>query len=199
MEADARIGDALRRHYVAHGLPADGGAGDPWFRVHIGPVTFRLPNPPARRRAVFFHDVNHVVAGYDTTFSGGEMAIAAFEIGTGCGPFAIVWCINLSMLGLGLAVTPRAVFRAFVRGRHAASIYHRRENSAALSAMTVSKLRAELGLDQPIPASTLVDRLSFLAWAAAAVVVMIVPFAAVFAALSAGLRGLIALWPGSAR
>jgi hypothetical protein len=196
---DARIGDALRRHYIAHDLPADGGASDPWFRVHIGPVTLRLPNPPARRRAVFFHDVNHVVAGYDTSFSGGEMAIAAFEVGSGCGPFAIVWYINLSMFGLGLAVTPRAVFRAFVRGRHAASIYHRRENSSALSAMTVAKLRAELGLDQPIPAASLLDRLTFLAWAAAAVVVMIAPFAVVVAALSAGLRGLITLWPGGAR
>ena len=200
MEAgDARIADALTRHYIAHGLPADGGASDPWFRVHIGPVTLRLPNPPARRLAVFFHDVNHVVAGYDTTFSGGEMAIAAFEVGSGCGPFAIVWSINLSMFGLGLVVTPGAVFRAFVRGRHAASIYHRRENSAALSAMTVAKLREELRLDQPIPAASLMDRLSFLAWAAAAVVVMIAPLAAAFAALAAGLRGLIALWPGDGR
>ena len=200
MEAgDSRIADALTRHYLAHGLPVDGGASDPWFRVHIGPVALRLPNPPARRRAVFYHDVNHVVAGYDTNFSGGEMAIAAFEVGSGCGPFAIVWYINLSMFGLGLVVTPRAVFRAFVRGRHTASIYHRRENSPALSAMTVAKLRAELGLDQPIPAASSMDRLSFLAWAAAAVVVMIAPLAAAFAALSAGLRGLIALWPGGGR
>ena len=189
---DGKIGDALTRHYVAHGLPPDGGESDPSFRVTIGPVTLRLPNPPARRRAVFFHDVNHVIAGYDTRFSGGEMAIAAFEVGSGCGPFAIVWYINLSMFGLGLLVTPRQVFRAFVRGRHAASIYHRRDTREALSSLTVDELRTQLGLDRPAPAVRLLDRLAFLAWAVLAAAVMISPFAVVLVALGGLVRLMIA-------
>lgn len=186
------IGDALARHYVAHGLPADGGESDPWFRVHIGPVTLRLPNPPARRRAVFFHDVNHVVAGYNTLFSDGEMAIAAFEVGSGCGPFAIVWYINLSMMGLGLLVTPRRVFRAFVRGRHAASIYHRRESREALSGLTVAELRGQLGLDRSASGARLSDGLSFVIWAVAALAVLVAPVAAIALAVQAAVRALMA-------
>jgi hypothetical protein len=77
--ADATlIRDALTDHYVRHGLPPDGGASSSWFNVHIGSFVLRLPNPPARRRAVVMHDINHIVTGYNTTFSEGEMAIAAF-------------------------------------------------------------------------------------------------------------------------
>jgi len=89
MSQDATlIRDALAHHYVAHGLPLDGGASNPWFNMRIGPLTLRLPNPPARRRAVVMHDINHLVTGYNTTFSEGEMAIAAFEVGAGCGRLA---------------------------------------------------------------------------------------------------------------
>jgi hypothetical protein len=175
---DGRIGDALTHHYVAHGLPPDGGESDPWFRVKIGPIALRLPNPPARRRAVFFHDVNHVVTGYNTFFSDGEMAIAAFEVGSGCGPFAIVWYINLSMFGLGLIVTPQRVFRAFLRGRHAASIYHRSDSKEALSALTVDELRSQLRLERPDPAAGLSDWLAFTTWGLAALAVMAAPFVA---------------------
>jgi len=40
MSQDATlIRDALAHHYVAHGLPLDGGASNPWFNVRIGPLT----------------------------------------------------------------------------------------------------------------------------------------------------------------
>ncbi|HSA56612.1 MAG TPA: hypothetical protein VLE53_12965 [Gemmatimonadaceae bacterium] len=186
------VGDALTRHYAAHGLPADGGESAPWFRVRIGPVGVRLPNPPARQRAVFFHDVNHVLTGYDTTFSRGEMVIAGFEVGNGCGAYWIAWYINLGMFALGLIVCPREMFRAFVRGRRAASIYRRREDRTALAAMPVDRLREALGLDAEPGAPTPGDRARFLAWSVAAVVVLLVPLLAV----AAGIRASAALFGG---
>lgn len=184
----AVVGDALVRHYATHGLPTDGGASDPWFRVRIGPFTLRLPNPPARRRAVFFHDVNHIVTGYNTTFSDGEMTIAAFEVGSGCGPFWIAWFINLTMFALGLLVRPRAVFQAFVRGRQTASIYHRQEDRSAIAAMSVAELRTLLRLDAMPPAARFVDRLSFGAWAVVAGLVILTPLLAAVAVLRGAMR-----------
>jgi len=119
---DAVLRVALAQHYNAHGLPPNGGAHDPWFRVRLGPVSLRLPNPPARRRALLSLDVNHIATGYNTTFSQGEVAIAAFEVGAECGRFAIVWLINLWVLALGLFCAPRAVFTAYVRGRRSFSV-----------------------------------------------------------------------------
>lgn len=165
------VGDALARHYAAHGLPADGGESNPWFRVRIGPLTVRLPNPPARQRAVFFHDVNHILTGYNTVFSDGEMVIAAFEVGTGCGRFGVAWFINLVMMAFGLVLRPRAIFHAFVRGRGCSSIYHCREDRVELRTKTVGDLKTILALDQAVGGADLNDRFWFLAWSVVAWVV----------------------------
>jgi hypothetical protein len=159
------IGDALARHYTAHGLPADGGESESWFRVRIGPLTVRLPNPPARRRAVFFHDVNHILTGYNTVFSDGEMVIAGFEIGNGCGRFGVAWFINLVMMAFGTVVRPAATYAAYVRGRGCSSIYHRHEDRAALRSQTVADLRKVLSFDRSATTGNPGDRAHFLAWA----------------------------------
>jgi hypothetical protein len=183
------IGDALARHYADHRLPADGGENASWFRVHVGPLSIPLPNPPARRRAVFLHDVNHILTGYDTTFSSGEMIIAGFEVGAGCGPFWIAWVINLGMFAFGLVVTPGAMFRAFVRGRRSSSIYRHRGDRRTLSGQTVGTVRRMLRIDAGPPRATLGDRLAFFGWSLIAVVVTIAPPAIVAAAMWRIIRG----------
>jgi hypothetical protein len=187
-EGAISVREALSRHYVAHGLPEDGGATASWFRVRIGPVSLRLPNPPARRRAVFFHDVNHVVTGYDTTFSRGEMAIAAFEVGAGCGTFGLVWFINLTMFALGLVVHPHALFMAFVRGRHSKSIYHLRPEPAVLAGLSVADVRHRLGVDVPPRPPRPTDYLAFGVWGFAAAAVLFAPATLVLAGLSRVMR-----------
>jgi hypothetical protein len=169
------VSDLLAEHYATHGLPPDGGATDRWFRVHIGSFTLRLPNPPARRRAVFLHDVNHLVTGYDTTFTGGEMAIAGFEVGAGCGTLWMVWYINLTMLALGLIACPRDVFAAFVRGRRSTSVYRCAESPARLAAMSLTDVRRLLRLDRESRAPSALDRVSFLGWAVLAISVLAAP------------------------
>lgn len=169
--------DALARYYAAHGLPADGGASDPWFRVHIGPVTLRLPNPPARRRAVLYHDINHLATGYNTQFGDGEVSIAAFEVAAGCGRFGIVWYINLTMFAIGLLLRPIAVFRAFVRGRHSASIYRDPRAEARIATLTVNDVRSLLGVGDVPRDASIADRVAFAAWGVVAVAVLLAPLA----------------------
>jgi hypothetical protein len=174
------VGEALRAQNVAHGLPADGGETDRWFHIRIGPFTIRLPNPPARQRAVFFHDTNHLLTGYDTVFSRGEMEIAAWEIASGCGIYWFAWFINLAIFAVGLTVCPRAMFRAFLRGRRiATSMYRRRENRSTLTEMTVADLRALIGAEQRAATAHAADRIAFVLWAIVAVTMMLVPVMAV--------------------
>src|SRR5581483_6546998 len=135
------LGDALLHHYAVHGLPPDGGESAVWFRVQLGPVTFHLPNPPSRKRAVLYHDVNHILTGYDTVFTRGEMDIAGFELGAGCGKFLFAWLINACMATLGMTIRPRAIVRAFRRGRQARSIYSDARTRSELMTSTVSSLR----------------------------------------------------------
>ena len=162
--SDVELGEALSRHYASHGLPMDGGASASWFRVRLGPLVIPVPNPPARRRAVFFHDANHVLTGYDTTFSRGEVLIAAFEVGAGCGGYLIAWMINLPMMVIGGLLRPREIFRAFVRGRHATSIYRWPEARGTLERMQVADLRERLLLHRPSPAASRGDLAAFVFW-----------------------------------
>jgi hypothetical protein len=136
--------DALSQYYARHGLPADGGESSRWFHVRLGKFSIPVPNPPARRRAVFFHDANHVLTGYNTTFSEGEMDIAAFEIGAGCGPYLIAWFINGFMMLLGIVTRPRNAMQAFMRGRKSGSIYSSGRTRENLLSMSVASLRQEL-------------------------------------------------------
>lgn len=175
MRDSSVIAEALAAYYRAHGLPPDGGASDPWFRAAIGPLSIRLPNPPARRRAVRLHDINHLATGYNTVFSEGEMAIAAFEVGAGCGGYFLVWLINLSMFALGLGIQPRAQWEAFIRGRHSTSVYHLDHEVAGLDELTIIDVRALLQLDSAPTTRRLMDAMSFLAWTVVAVTLWLTP------------------------
>ena len=171
-----RIADALDDYYRSHELPPDGGASDRWFRVRVGPLSIPLPNIPARRRAVVLHDINHLITGYDTTLSGGEMEIGAFEIGASCGRYLIAWYLDLSVLALGLVVNPRRVFAGFVRGRRSTSLYRQSIGVATLRDMTVAEVRSLLQLDQDRGTVRSSERLAFAAWSAIAVPVFLLPF-----------------------
>jgi hypothetical protein len=92
------------------------------------------------------------------------MAIAAFEVGAGCGRVAIAWFLNLSLFALGLIVRPRAVFTAFVRGRRSGSIYHIGRDAASLAAMSVDNVRALLRVDPGDGPPGIGDRAAFAFW-----------------------------------
>lgn len=169
---DVLVAAALGQHYSTHGLAPNGGADDAWFRIRLGRVSLRLPNPPARRRALVFHDVNHIATGYNTTFSQGEVAIAAFEIGAGCGPFPIVWAINLYGLGCGLFCAPRAIAIAYARGRRSTSIYRQALPRHVLLQMTVGAVRHGLCITAEDGAPRGSDYLSFGLWSAASLALL---------------------------
>jgi hypothetical protein len=168
MDDSILIRDALQRFYAEHDLPPDGGASRAYFLVHVGPLTIPLPNPPMRKHALLWHDIHHLVTGYNAVFSQGEMIIAGYEVGAGCGRFAVAWIINLWMLALGLFVTRRQILAAFVLGRRCESLYRHHEQRERFMNMTVGEMRRWLRLDQPVPQVAPSDRLNFAVWSAVA-------------------------------
>jgi hypothetical protein len=69
-------------------------------------------------------------------------------------------------MGTGLFFMPRRVARAFQRGRHTRNLY-RAEYGEKLLGSSVEEMTRELGLEEPTPAPTAKDRLAFVGWSAA--------------------------------
>ncbi|MGV3625667.1 MAG: hypothetical protein ACO1OB_32955 [Archangium sp.] len=113
---------ALQQYFESNGFGADGGYSASWVDFKVGTIPFPFPNTDARKKAVKFHDLNHILTGYRTdTVS--EFEISAWEIGAGCRHFAAAWVINLGGLTAGTFAAPVRTFRAFVRGRRQRASY----------------------------------------------------------------------------
>jgi hypothetical protein len=136
--------EARERYFRENGFGEDGGYGARWVKFRMGPLRFAIPNTPARVRAVRYHDLHHVVTGYATDWTG-EGEIGAWELASGCAGFVAAWVLNLYALAIGLVVAPRAMWRAFVRGRHTRNLYRTPWSEGLLDA-PVRELRARLGL-----------------------------------------------------
>ena len=155
---------ARQRYFDDNGF--DGTYAERWVKLKAGPLPIYFPNAEGRKRAVRFHDLHHVATGYQTDWTG-EAEIGAFEIGGGCGPFVWAWMLNLQALAVGIFLAPRAVFRAFVRGRHTGTLYHQGEFHDGLLTQSVGDVRRQLGLDRTVPPATLGDAVAYAAWTAA--------------------------------
>jgi len=163
--------DARADYFERNGFGPSGGYDANWVRFKIGVLPVAIPNVQARVRAVRIHDLHHVVTGYDTDLMG-ELRIAAWEVGGGCGGFVAAWVLNLWGLFLGLFYDAAAMRDAFVRGRRGENLYHEPFDDALL-ASTVGATRARLAVPAEAVASP-ADRRAFVAWAAFAAVFSLV-------------------------
>jgi hypothetical protein len=162
--------DARALYFAANGL-GDGGYDDRWVKFMVGPVPLYFPNTGQRVVAVRFHDLHHVLTGYETTWTG-EAEIGAWEIASGCAHHLAAWILNLLALAIGLFIAPRDVFRAYVRGRRTRNLY-RRDFDDPLLDSELGPMRQSLGLDGAPAPSTAVDVASFAAWSLAALFVFV--------------------------
>ena len=188
------LGEARARLFALGGLGEDGGYGDAWVRLRLWRVPFAFPNTEGRRRAVRFHDLHHVLTGYPTTWRG-EFEIAAWEVAGGVRRYWAGWLLDLLGFACGLVVFPRAVYRAFVRGRHSTNLYGDEWDEAILG-RRVGEVRVRLGLDGGEARATREDKLSFVCWAAASAAAYVAAGACLLAPLFALAA---ALWVSSAR
>lgn len=137
---------ARAAYFAANHFGEDGGYGDAWVDFKLGPLPLPFPNTAGRKRAVAYHDLHHIVTGYDTNALG-EFEISAWELGAGCGSFAAAWVINLGGLCAGLIAAPRRTVAAFRRGRRSRSLYGRRLDE--LLDASVGEVRAMTARSEP--------------------------------------------------
>ncbi|AUX27768.1 hypothetical protein SOCEGT47_083660 [Sorangium cellulosum] len=156
-DEDLTMREARAIYFEVNAFGADGGYGDAWVDFKLGPLPVPFPNTRARVRAVRFHDLHHVLTGYDTSTIG-EFEISAWELGAGCKDFVAAWQLNLGGLVAGLVSAPRRTVRAFLRGRRSESLYGR--PFEALLDRTVGDLRREMRVDEPVAGPTAGDVLT---------------------------------------
>jgi len=173
--------DARKLFFQRGNLGEDGGYSSRWVRVESKPFPFYFPNSPARVAAARLHDLHHIAAEYETDWPG-EAEISAWEIASGCAYYYAAWILDLGGWHAGIAVAPRRLFRAFLRGRHAATnLYKRGFDESRLSQTTVGMLRNELGLKAAIPKAGAADVALFVFWCALSLLVWtILPLFALF-------------------
>src|SRR5688572_13294780 len=110
-DPSSTLRDARQIYFEANDF-GNGGYDDRWVKLKAGPFAIWFPNTAARKRAVKFHDLHHVLTEYQTTWTG-EAEIGAWEIASNCRDHYAAWILNLAAFGLGLFIAPSAVFQAF--------------------------------------------------------------------------------------
>ncbi len=137
---------ARRRYFDANGFGEDGGYAATWVVVgSFGPIPLAFPNSKARVRAVRYHDLHHLVTGYDTDMLG-EAEIAAWELASGCAEMRAAWILNSLALPYGWRRAPDRVERAFARGLRSRNLY-REAFDERLLATSLGELRERLGVE----------------------------------------------------
>lgn len=135
-----------RAGYFAENGFGDGGYENRWVVLRaFGLPVLVFPNTKQRVRSVRIHDLHHVLTGYTTSWRG-EGEIAMWELASGCRDHIAAWGLNLGAAGVALWIAPRALWRAFRRGRASRNLYAREWDDAVLE-RRLGELRHELGLD----------------------------------------------------
>ena len=180
---------ARQLYFEANGFPLDGGYEAKWVDFELGPIPMPFPNSDARRRAVKVHDLHHVLTGYRTDIFG-EAEISAWELAAGCGNMVAAYGLNLGGMALGMFISPRRTWRAWVRGCQSGMLYRTPVDDTLLE-RKLGDVRSELGLDKQPERASIGDALRFLAywqvgaWTSLLSLPLMLPFLIGFAAFGA--------------
>jgi hypothetical protein len=139
--------ELLPGFYSQYGLGDDGGQSSPYVRIEFTQkFCLYIPNIKARRKAVFKHDVHHIVTGYASTFKG-ETEISAWEIGSGCRHYWVAWALDFHAMIIGILFNPVGVYKAFIKGRHTYNLYRDDLADEKLMDMSLFEIKEHLLLN----------------------------------------------------
>ncbi len=178
--ADLTLRQAREQYFAINGF-GQGGYEDNWVKVEYGPLRLYFPNTKSRVKAVRYHDLHHVLTGYETSLAG-ECEIGSWEVATGCAGYFAAWFLNLSVFAVGLFINPKGVHSAFLRGRQSSNLYRVPFDEELLSAK-VGDVRRQLRLDQAVSPSTFADNGSFILWSFFSVATLLIVVGLVFVPL----------------
>jgi len=114
----------------------------PTFTIGIFGLSLKLPNIEARKRIVPFHDLHHILTGFGTDWIG-EAEIGAWELRAGCKSL-LAYFLDGSGVIIGLAISPRRVWRAFRAAKGQRTLYGDPTPYRRLLQMTVGDLRKRI-------------------------------------------------------
>ena len=129
----------LNEFYSKNGIPKDGGVDDSTFEFKAFGLKLILPNPKFRRKAVYIHDIQHVLHNCDTSWKG-ESFIAGWEISTGMWRYFLLSFLSLWAMGYGLWQYPKSVFLGFKKGLNNKGIIDLPVSKSELMKMEYSEL-----------------------------------------------------------
>ena len=162
------LAEARSLFFARSGLGDDGGYNARWVRIETKPFPIYFPNTARRVEAAKLHDLHHIANEYATDWAG-EAEIAAWEIASGCGRHLWAWFLNLGAFTVGIALFPRRLYRAFIRGRHCANLYRDGFPESELPNKNLEWLRDTLRVtDENLP-GTPRDKLAFAFWCIAGI------------------------------
>ena len=137
--------------YSEHDLGDDGGQSQSTVKIDLtDKIHFYIPNFDARRKAVLWHDIHHLVTGYSAGNFLGECEISAWEIASGCRKYWAAFLIDTSGVVLGCFIHPRKIIRAYARGRRTTNLYHDIISKEEAMNMTIMDLQKLLKLDEAL-------------------------------------------------
>ena len=134
------LSEHLDEFYKKYNIPANGGVNDKTFEVPFPYFTLTLPNFSWRKRALYVHDLEHILNEQDTSWSG-EMFIASWEISTGFWKNLPVIIFPLWTMGWGLWKHPGSVLRGFRAGNSQRGIANLKMPKDKLLSMDLEQLR----------------------------------------------------------
>lgn len=150
--------------YIDHNLGEDGGINKSWAKIKVGRFYIPFPNTKVRKKVLVFHDIHHVVTGYDSNWKG-EVSIGAWEIATGCDKNYMTWILNLYAMVVGLFLYPKSTFNAFIRGKRTRNLYHDSLSQEEALQMQVKDVERRLLLDNNNNQSaSFLEIFSFIFW-----------------------------------
>jgi hypothetical protein len=157
------LAEARSLFFTRSGLGEDGGYNARWVRVETKPIPVYFPNTARRVEAAKLHDLHHIAMEYETDWTG-EAEIAAWEIASGCGRHGWAWLLNLGAFTVGMALFPRRLYRAFMRGRRCANLYREGFPDSELATKSVSWLRERCGIGCHDSKPSATDKMAFVCW-----------------------------------
>ena len=177
------VQQALSTFFEKNNLGEDGGLNKSWAWLKMGRFYIPFPNPASRKKALMFHDIHHIVTGYESNWRG-EVAISAWEVSGGCGEYGAAWVLDLWGFSLGLLVFQQRTFRAFIRGQRTRNLYHHTFTHEQVLGMKIEEVQTALKLNQPNDQlATAKEILAFMQWAIIAAVFGFITFVAPYVLL----------------
>ncbi len=170
------IQEGLKEFYAINYFDDDGGTQNAWAWLKVGPISVPMPNPESRKKALYLHDINHLITGYSTKWVG-ETSISGWELATGgWGTNLFVWMIIMGGFMIGVVIYPVSTFKAFIRGRHCRAVASLNMKKSELLSLKINDLKTRTGLnDTSEHPATFIDILDYIRWILTALVTYLLP------------------------